>query len=46
VQTYLWAQYQQVGLMPNLYALMTILIVATLVLLGVLAVLGARETAT
>lgn len=45
VQTYLWAQYQQVGLMPNLYALMTILIVATLVLLGVLAVLGARETA-
>lgn len=46
VQTYLWAQYQQVGLMPNLYALMTILIVATLVLLGVLAVLGARETAS
>lgn len=45
VQTYLWAQYQQVGLMPNLYALMTILIAATLVLLAVLAILGARETA-
>jgi spermidine/putrescine transport system permease protein len=45
VQTYLWAQYQQVGLLPNLYALMTILIAATLVLLGVLAVLGAREPA-
>lgn len=46
VQTYLWAQYQQVGLMPNLYALMTILIVSTLVLLGVLAALGAREAAS
>ena len=44
VQTYLWAQYQQVGLMPNLYALMTILIVATLLLLGVLAALEARKT--
>lgn len=44
VQTYLWAQYQQVGLMPNLYALMTILIVATLVLLGLLAALEARKT--
>lgn len=43
VQTYLWAQYQQVGLLPNLYALMTILIVATLLLLAVLAILGARE---
>jgi ABC-type spermidine/putrescine transport system permease subunit II len=46
VQTYLWAQYQQVGLLPNLYALMTILIVATLVLLALLAILGARERPT
>ena len=46
VQTYLWAQYQQVGLMPNLHALMTILIVATLVLLGVLAALETRKSAS
>ena len=37
VQTYLWSQYQQVGLSPNLFALMTLLIVGTLVLLAVLA---------
>ncbi len=42
VQTYLWAQYQQVGLSPNLFALMTVLIVATLLLIAVLAVLDAR----
>lgn len=45
VQTYLWAQYQQIGLSPNLYALMTVLIVATLVLIAGLAVLDARRTA-
>ncbi len=44
VQTYLWSQYQQVGLSPNLHALMTILIVATLVLLALLAILDARQS--
>lgn len=39
VQTYLWAQYQQVGLSPNLFALMTLIIVLTLVLIAVLAIL-------
>lgn len=38
IATYIWAQYRQVGLAPNLYALMTILIVTTLVLLMILAV--------
>lgn len=32
VQTYIWSSYKQVGLSPTLYALMTILIVCTLVL--------------
>ncbi len=45
VQTYLWSQYQQVGLSPPLYALMTLLIVFTLVLVGVLAVLDRRKNA-
>ena len=44
VQTYLWSQFQQVGLSPSLHALMTILIVATLLLLGLLALLDARQT--
>ena len=44
VQTYLWAQYQQIGLSPNLYALMTVLIVATLVLIGFLALVDARRS--
>ena len=42
VQTYLWSQYQQVGLTPPLYALMTLLIALTLVLVGLLAVLDRR----
>ena len=42
VQTYLWSQYQQVGLSPNLYALMTGLIVLTLVLVGILAIAERR----
>lgn len=37
VQTYLWSQYQQVGLSPRLYALMTALIILTLVLVAILA---------
>jgi spermidine/putrescine transport system permease protein len=43
VQTYLWSQYQQVGLSPNLFALMTLMIVVTLVLIAVLAVLDWRQ---
>lgn len=43
VQTYLWSQYQQVGLSPNLFALMTLLIVATLVLIAALALLDRRQ---
>jgi ABC-type spermidine/putrescine transport system permease subunit II len=43
VQTYLWSQYQQVGLSPNLFALMTLIIVATLVLIAALAALDYRQ---
>lgn len=43
VQTYLWSQYQQVGLSSNLYALMTMLIIATLLLIVLLAILDARR---
>ncbi|MEX1205329.1 MAG: ABC transporter permease subunit [Dongiaceae bacterium] len=43
VQTYLWAQYQQVGLSPNLFALMTLMIGATLLLIAALAVLDRRQ---
>lgn len=39
VQTYLWAQYQQVGLSPSLFALMTLMIAITLILLALLALL-------
>ncbi|MGR3570680.1 ABC transporter permease [Brevirhabdus sp.] len=45
VQTYLWSQYQQVGLSPPLYALMTLLIVLTLVLVALLALLDRRKGA-
>jgi spermidine/putrescine transport system permease protein len=43
VQTYLWSQYQQVGLSSNLFALMTLMIVVTLVLIALLAVLDRRQ---
>jgi spermidine/putrescine transport system permease protein len=43
VQTYIWAQYQQIGLSPNLFALMTLMIVATLLLLATLALLDRRH---
>ena len=43
VQTYLWSQYQQVGLSPNLFALMTLMIGATLLLIAALAVLDRRQ---
>ncbi|MFC6643944.1 hypothetical protein [Sulfitobacter profundi] len=41
LQTYLWAQYKQVGLSPTLYALMTLLILVTLLVM-LLLVLKAR----
>lgn len=37
LQTYIWSQYQQVGLSGTLYALMTILIILTLLLVALLA---------
>jgi spermidine/putrescine transport system permease protein len=43
VQTFLWSQYQQVGLSPNLFALMTLMIVVTLVLIALLAILDRRQ---
>jgi len=43
VQTYMWSQYQQVGLSPNLFALMTVLIAATLLLIAALAALDRRR---
>jgi putative spermidine/putrescine transport system permease protein/spermidine/putrescine transport system permease protein len=42
VQTYLWSQYQQVGFSPRLYALMTGLIVLTLLLVAILALAERR----
>jgi spermidine/putrescine transport system permease protein len=43
VQTYLWSQYQQVGLSPSLFALMTLMIAVTLMLLALLAILDWRR---
>jgi spermidine/putrescine transport system permease protein len=43
VQTYLWSQYQQVGLSPSLFALMTLMIAITGVLIGLLAGLDWRQ---
>jgi spermidine/putrescine transport system permease protein len=40
VQTYIWSTYKQVGLSPTLYALMTLLILLTLLLVGVFLVSG------
>jgi ABC-type spermidine/putrescine transport system permease subunit II len=40
VQTFMWSRYQQVGLAPNMYALMTIIIAVTLLLILVLVILG------
>jgi len=44
VQTYIWATYRQVGLSPTLYALMSLLILLTLVLVA-LPVVGRRGVA-
>ncbi len=43
VQTYLWSQYQQVGLSPTLYALMTLLILITLGLMATIALASQRQ---
>jgi spermidine/putrescine transport system permease protein len=43
VQTYLWSQYQQVGLSPHLFALMTLIIAITLVLIALVAALEGRQ---
>jgi len=43
VQTYLWSQYQQVGLSPHLFALMTLIIGVTLLLIALVAVLDRRR---
>jgi spermidine/putrescine transport system permease protein len=45
VQTYLWSQYQQVGLSPHLFALMTLIIVVTLLLIALVALLEGRRRA-
>jgi spermidine/putrescine transport system permease protein len=46
VQTYLWSQYQQVGLSPHLFALMTLIIVITLALIALVALLDRRARST
>jgi spermidine/putrescine transport system permease protein len=46
VQTYIWSTYKQVGLSPTLYALMTLLILLTLLLVGVFLVSGRTRTAS
>jgi spermidine/putrescine transport system permease protein len=43
VQTYLWSQYQQIGLSPHLFALMTLIIVVTLLLIALVALLEGRQ---
>jgi ABC-type spermidine/putrescine transport system permease subunit II len=43
VQTYIWATYQQIGLSPALYALMSLLILLTLALMGATALLRGRR---
>ena len=43
VQTYVWSRYLQVGLTPQIYALMSAMIVLTLLLIGVLLVYNLRR---
>ena len=43
VQTYIWSTYKQVGLSPILYALMSVLIALTLVLVAASLAAGARQ---
>jgi ABC-type spermidine/putrescine transport system permease subunit II len=44
VQTYIWSTYRQVGLSPELYALMSLLILLTVALVGVFVMAGARAS--
>ena len=44
VQTYIWSTYKQIGLSPALYALMSLLIALTLVLVAAFVLRGARRT--
>ena len=43
IQTFIWSRYQQVGLTPNMYALMSIIIAVTLLLILVLVALGRKR---
>jgi ABC-type spermidine/putrescine transport system permease subunit II len=43
VQTYIWATYRQVGLSPSLYALMSLLIALTLILVAAYVLAGRSE---
>jgi putative spermidine/putrescine transport system permease protein/spermidine/putrescine transport system permease protein len=43
VQTFIWSRYQQVGLTPNMHALMSIIIAVTLLLILVLVALGRKR---
>ena len=43
VQTYIWSTYLQVGLSPTLYALMTLLILASLLFVLVLLLVNIRR---
>jgi ABC-type spermidine/putrescine transport system permease subunit II len=45
VQTYIWSTYRQVGLSPDLYALMSLLILLTVVLVAAFVIGGARPSA-
>jgi ABC-type spermidine/putrescine transport system permease subunit II len=44
VQTYIWSTYLQVGLSPSLYALMSLLILVTVMLLLLSLAIGRRVT--
>jgi ABC-type spermidine/putrescine transport system permease subunit II len=45
VQTYIWSTYKQIGLSPTLFALMSIIIVSTLVLAFAFMAAGRRRSA-
>jgi spermidine/putrescine transport system permease protein len=43
IQTFIWSRYQQVGLTPNMYALMSLIIAVTLLLILALVPLGRKR---
>ena len=43
VQTFIWSRYLQVGLTPPIYALMSIMIIITLMLIAILLLFGLRR---